>query len=501
VGVAGRVLTAPALVERLAPAPDPEEACARLRDLPYVVWLDGGPAGRPADTAVGRYSYLTADPAIVLRDRGGGVERMPSPGGAWTRLDADLLDAARAELAPHRAAAIEGLPPFQGGLAGYVGYECGARLERIAPPAAERDAPPDAVLGLYDWVLAWDHASGAAWIVSTGLPETGAAREARARHRIEVVLRRLSGEAPIAGSTGDASAAPTSAPPGPSPSAGRPVPRFESIGLGSTFTRDGYLAAVERVRAYVLDGDIFQANLSQRFEAPLREPAWELYRRLRRRNPAPFGAYLELPDAAVLSVSPERFVQLGPDGTVETRPIKGTRPRGADAAEDAALAAELAASGKDRAENVMIVDLLRNDLARVCEAGSVRVPSLLALESHPTVHHLVSTVTGRLAPGHDAFDLLRATLPGGSITGAPKVRAMEIIAELEPAPRGVYCGAIGWIGVSGAMDTSVAIRTAVAQRGRIRFGAGGGIVLDSEPAAEYDETIAKARAFIEVLGA
>jgi para-aminobenzoate synthetase component 1 len=269
--------------------------------------------------------------------------------------------------------------------------------------------------------------------------------------------------------------------------------------IRSGFTRDGYLAAVERVREYILAGDVFQVNLSQRFEAACGLEPFAFYRRLRDVNPAPFAAYLQGEAFAVASASPERFLQVTPDGAVETRPIKGTRPRGPTPEEDQALVVELMASEKDRAENVMIVDLLRNDLSRVCRPGSVDVPALCALESHPTVHHLVSTVSGALEPGRTALDLLRAAFPGGSVTGAPKVRAMEIIAELEPVARGVYCGAIGCMSVTGAMDTSIPIRTATLQGGRAWFHAGGGIVADSDPALEFDETLAKAAGILRAL--
>jgi para-aminobenzoate synthetase component 1 len=269
--------------------------------------------------------------------------------------------------------------------------------------------------------------------------------------------------------------------------------------LRSTFTRDEYLDAVTRVREHILAGDIYQANLSQRFDAPLRESAWSLYRRLRTQNAAPFAAFLDLPDATILSASPERFLQVDEAGHVETRPIKGTRARLEDPAADAAAGEALLASAKDRAENVMIVDLMRNDLSRVCAPGTVRVPELFALERYATVHHLVSTVVGTLGPGKTAFDLLRAAFPGGSITGAPKIRAMEIISELEPTERGVYSGAIGYISLSGAMDMNIAIRTAVVRDGRVYFSAGGGVVADSDPVREYQETLDKARGIIEAL--
>jgi para-aminobenzoate synthetase component 1 len=258
---------------------------------------------------------------------------------------------------------------------------------------------------------------------------------------------------------------------------------------------------VQRVRDYIFAGDIFQANLSQRFEAPLHESPWSFYARLRGRNAAPFAAYFETPDASVISASPERFLRVDRTGFVETRPIKGTRPRGLSPEHDAALGQALAESAKDRAENLMIVDLMRNDLSRVCAPRTVRVAELFSLEHYATVHHLVSTVVGQLESGYDALHLLRAAFPGGSITGAPKLRAMEIIAELEQSQRSVYCGSIGYWSVSGDLDTSIAIRTAIARDGRVYFSAGGGIVADSDPEQEYRETIDKARALIDALAA
>ena len=266
-------------------------------------------------------------------------------------------------------------------------------------------------------------------------------------------------------------------------------------------THAGYLDAVARVREYILAGDVFQTNLSQRFDAPLVGSAWTLYRRLRECSPAPFAAYLDFPEALVLSASPERFLQVDPAGHVETRPIKGTGPRGFGPEHDSALGAALVESGKDRAENLMIVDLMRNDLSRVCAPGTVRVRELFALEHYATVHHLVSTVVGTLVPGADGLDLLRAAFPGGSITGAPKVRAMEIIAEIEPSVRGVYCGAIGYRSLTGALDANIAIRTALVVGDRVFFSAGGGIVADSEPESEYRETLDKAHGMIDALAA
>ena len=492
------------LFDNLGTAGDPIEIVSRFLDLPYLLFLDSATGTTLAAEShqLGRYSFLSADPARVLRSKGR-VTELGGPGRPWTPIDADPLIAVRELLAPFGAAPVFGLPPFQGGAAGYVGYDYGAVLERL--PAARYDdlAIPDVVLGLYDWVIAWDHRLDTAWVVSTGLPETGAAQAVRARERLAMVQERLRGPARPAprlprAPSGD----------GTRPHAGALVeaPSYpvlgvdgaEAVGLRSTFTHRGYLDAVARVREYIVAGDIFQANLSQRLQAPLVEPPFELYTRLRDRNPAAFAAFLDFEDVRVLSASPERFLRLD-ERHVETRPIKGTRPRGLGPMHDAALGRALSESDKDRAENVMIVDLLRNDLSRVCRPGTVRVPELFALEQHPTVHHLVSTVVGELDAAADAVDLLRAAFPGGSITGAPKVRAMEIIAELEPSRRGVYCGSIGYLSVTGAMDTSIVIRTYLALRGRVYFQAGGGIVADSDPELEYRETLDKARALIGAL--
>jgi len=468
-------------VEELVPPPDTVRSAELIGGLPYRLFLDSASRGG----RLGRYSFLTADPVAVVRSKG--------------TETGDALEAVRELIRPHATEALEGLPPFQGGAAGYLAYEWGRRLEpRLPAPRYDDLGLPDVVLGVYDWVLAWDHGQSRAWLISTGLPETlPDARSRRAKERAARVRLYLAGEAGSAPAEG-------------APHAGsgiRPAPSYRveggwwdpRLGLRSSFTHAAYRDAVAQVREYILAGDIFQANLSQRFEAPLEEPPWALYRRLRTRNAAPFAAYLDAGDFTLLSASPERFLRLEVSGHVETRPIKGTRPRGVGPEHDAALGLALVESEKDRAENLMIVDLMRNDLSRVCRPGTVRVEELFALERYASVHHLVSTVVGDLAPGTDAGDLLRAAFPGGSITGAPKIRAMEIITELEPSARGVYCGAIGYWSVTGALDMNIAIRTAVARGGRVSFNAGGGIVADSNPEQEYRETLDKARGIIDAL--
>lgn len=485
------------LVEELVPVPDPVECCARFRGLPFLLFLD---SARDPER-FGRYSFLAADPAIVIHGKGATAVRTDTATGRTTLLATHALGAVRETLAPHRAEPFPGLPPFQGGAAGYLSYDWGAVLERLPSPRYDDLAIPDVVFPIYDWVIAWDHLERRAWVISTGLPATGAEKSQRSAIRLRAVLARLRADSL------SAEISPSLSPTVPAEQDVEMAPSYPvsdtelpaDIDLRSSFTHRGYLDALTHVREYIIAGDIYQANLSQRFEAPLTESPWTLYRRLRAINPAPFAAFLDFGAVTVASASPERFLRLDTAGRVEARPIKGTRPRGVYPAHDAALGRALQESAKDRAENLMIVDLMRNDLSRVSVAGSVRVPEIFALERYATVHHLVSTVTGTLEPGRDAVDLLCATFPGGSITGAPKVRAMEIIAELEPSRRGVYCGSIGYISLTGVMDTSIVIRTYQVVRGRVYFSAGGGIVADSDPEQEYRETFDKARALIRAL--
>ena len=535
-------MSAAALVHELVPPPDPAESCARFAGLPFRIFLD---SARDPDR-LGRYSFLAADPSTVVRSKGTRAERITLADGTAHPLDGHALEAVRGLLAPHAREPLPGLPPFQGGVAGYIGYDWGAVLERLPAPRYDDLAIPDVILGLYDWVIAWDHLDRRAWIMSTGIPCTGAERDRRAADRLAMVLAQLSAggsdRAPVipsaARNRSPGGEIPQSlsllrndkpilsfraqrgiAPPLSRDSSVAPLPGTDradvvrapsysvrgpdlpaSVELRSSFTHRGYLDAVARVREYILAGDIFEANLSQRLEAPLRESPWSLYQRLRALNPAPFAAFLDFGDVRILSASPERFLRLTPERHVEARPIKGTSARGVYPEHDAALSRALADSVKDRAENLMIVDLLRNDLSRVSVPGTVRAPELFALEHYSTVHHLVSTVVGELAPDRDAVDLLCATFPGGSITGAPKIRAMEIIAELEPSRRGVYCGSIGYLSVTGALDMSIVIRTYLALGRRVYFSVGGAVTADSDPEQEYGETLDKGKALIAALG-
>jgi para-aminobenzoate synthetase component 1 len=457
---------------------DAWEACCKLADAPHLLFLDSA-----QHSGLGHYSYVTADPFtwLTARDR-----RIHEAGAALTAIDPFAVLAER--LTRHRLPRLDGLPPFQGGAAGLLGYELCHHLERLPRPTFDERVTPDLAVGLYDWVLSFDHETGRSWLVATGLPAEPARRLSRAQRRLEQVKRLLDRPAPPPRSL-PARPATLSAPQ-------RPVPGL--AGVSSNFERDAYLATVRRAIEYIHAGDCFQVNVSQRLLTPAREPPLALYRRLRQRNPAPCAGYFDLGDAAVISASPERFLRLE-DGCVETRPIKGTRPRGRTPEEDRALATELRHSAKDRAENVMIVDLLRNDLGRVCAYGSVEVAAVCRLESYRYVHHLVSEVRGRLRPECGAVDLVRAAFPGGSVTGAPKIRAMEIISELEGVTRGAYCGSLGYLGFDGSMDTNLLIRTLVQAGGWLRYSVGGGIVADSQPEQEYDETWHKAAGLLAPL--
>jgi para-aminobenzoate synthetase component 1 len=473
------------VVEELTPTPDPWAVCQCLADLPHTLFLDS--AFR--HPSLGRYSYVTSDPFEWLWSR----RRLTRVSGeAQAREPADPFAVLAERLARFRVGPVAGLPPFQGGAAGLFGYDLCHHLERLPRPPVDEFEVPDLAMGLYDWVVAFDHVAERAWLVSTGFPETvPGPRRRRAERRARTVKSRLAQAVPQTAGPATGPRLPLVQPVRP-----WPVPGFE--GLVSDFSRDGYLAAAHRAIEYVHAGDCFQVNLSQRLLYPARVAAPVLYQRLRERNPAPFAGYFDLGEFVLASASPERFVYVE-KGEVETRPIKGTRPRGATPLEDEAHVRELLHSAKDRAENIMIVDLLRNDLGRVCAYGSVRVPAVCRVETYRFVHHLVSEVRGRLRPGLGPIDLLRAAFPGGSVTGAPKIRAMEIIAELEPTARGPYCGSLGFLGFDGTMDTNILIRTLTLGRGWVQFPVGGGIVADSVPEREYEETWHKAEGLLRAL--
>ena len=419
-------------------------------------------------------------------------------------------------LAGLTAQTVPELPPFQGGAAGVFSYDLNRGLERLPRPRFDEFGVPALAVGFYDVVLAWDHLTQQAWLISQGLPESDpAARRQRAESRLGQFRAALAdGCEASAGLSQDVTASAGSLAGeearlfrksrASGVSSVRPdqlAPQYPvagSTGLTSNFAADAYRQAVQRVVDYIYAGDAFQVNLSQRLLYPAETDSVSLYLRLRQRNPATFAGYFDLGTFQIVSASPERFLQVR-QGQVETRPIKGTRRRSLFPESDLYAGDELLSSEKDRAENVMIVNLLRNDLSRVCTPDSVHVTQLCHLEVYQYVQHLVSAVCGKLAEGRTPLDLLRAAFPGGSVTGAPKVRAMEIIAELEPTARGPYCGCLGYLGFDGAMDLSILIRTITAGRGWWQMPVGGGVVAQSKPQAEYEETWDKATGLIKAL--
>ncbi|HEX77905.1 MAG TPA: aminodeoxychorismate synthase component I [Dehalococcoidia bacterium] len=446
-----------------------------FKDRPFCFFLDSGMDPHK----LGRYSFLGAEPFLVLKSRGPEITLLQANDEAQVEKG-NPFDVLRDALNAYRLDSGPAPIPLVGGAVGYFSYDLCHFIEKLPSSAIDDLELPECYLGLYDVVVAFDHLANKVYIASTGFPELEEARRLhRARERLEETRRLL-----------------TSAQ-GLIPARHEPE-IYSQIEIRANFTRDEYLEAVARTREYICAGDIFQANISQRFEAELGVAPDELYLKLRQVNPAPFAAFLSYPEAAILSASPERFLKVSGDW-VETRPIKGTRPRGRTPEADQALARELLGSVKDRAENIMIVDLERNDIGRVCRYGTVRVLELAILETYPTVFHLVSTVVGQLRPDKDRIDLLKASFPGGSVTGAPKVRAMEIIDELEPTRRSVYTGSIGYLSFDGGMDLSIVIRTFIVRGGRAYFQVGGGIVYDSEPEAEYMETLDKAKALVQAL--
>ena len=462
-----------AIAEAL-PWVDPLAYFSAVAETPYAIWLDTADTRHPA----GRYSFIMHDPfeTLTLKNPHDNPfaqlkTKLAQWQEDWAGLEAHWPDS----------------PPFKGGAAGLFGYDLVQSLEKLPrhlPPYAVDDTRlPDMAVGFYDLVLGFDHQTHRCFVFSTGFPSHGAAERSNlARLKIENLKKTLHG-----------------------------LPKVPAAHFPASGKMDGYINAdieasifksrVQKVIDYIHAGDIFQANLSHRFSGHIASDDTPLtyYARLRHISPGPFAGYANFGNWVLASASPERFLECKHQ-RVETRPIKGTRPRSGDPKTDMALLEDLKTSQKDRAENVMIVDLLRNDLSRVCEDGSMKVSALCELETFETVHHLVSIISGQLRSGMSPPDLLEACFPGGSISGAPKIRAMEIIAELENNTRGPYTGALGYIGFDGAMDMNILIRTAVIRDKKITFQVGGGIVADSQPEAEYLETLDKARGLITAIG-
>jgi para-aminobenzoate synthetase component 1 len=433
-----------------------EQAMEWMRCVPYGFFLDSGmdPSAENRPQWLGRYSFLGFLPFLVFRSKGRFIEIITD--GRHEKRSGNPFKVLRELLRRFQLPDAPDTPALPGAAVGYLSYDLRHFVEKL-PRRAQDDAHvPDVYLAFYTRVITLDHLSGKAYYARYVPPALPAFFDAPLKRNTQHLTRNA---------------------------------------LNSNFTREEYLSAVQRVKNYIANGDVYQVNLSQRFASPMRGTPQELYLRLRQVNPAPFAAFLKFPEFAVVSASPERFLHFDPrTRRVHTRPIKGTRPRGKTEEEDERLAQELMRSEKDRAEHVMIVDLERNDLGRVADIGSVRVSEMATLETFPTVFHLTSTIEARLREDQDRVDLLQATFPGGSITGAPKIRAMEIIDELEPTARGIYTGSIGYFAFDGRMDLNVAIRTMVVKDWTVSFQVGGGILADSDPEAEYQETLDKAAA-------
>ncbi len=433
-----------------------EHYFSTLQHLPWSMMLHSG----HADHAYNRFDILVAEPCATLVTTGECTVIRDNQGERRSTHDPLVLLQQCIDQAKIKPAISETLP-FQGGALGLFGYDLGRRFEKL-PQQAENDiALPDMAVGIYDWALIVDHHLQQVTLLSYG--------------DIDARLAWLSQQTPPA------------------------VPPFRlTSSWQSNMTRESYGEKFRQVQAWLQSGDCYQVNLAQRFQARYQGDEWQAFVHLNHANRAPFSAFIRLDDGAILSLSPERFIQISAD-VIQTRPIKGTLPRHQDPQEDARQAEKLAASPKDRAENVMIVDLMRNDIGRVAVPGSVRVPELFVVEPFPAVHHLVSTVTATLPTTLHASDVLRAAFPGGSITGAPKIRAMEIIDALEPQRRNAWCGSIGYLSFCGNMDTSITIRTLTAWQGQLYCSAGGGIVADSEEEAEYQETFDKVNRILQQL--
>jgi para-aminobenzoate synthetase component 1 len=465
------------IIEALEIRYPPEKVFEVFKNQPNSMFLDGGMDYRGA----GRFSYIVANPFLVFKAKGRQTEITTD--SRTDIVEGNPLYHLKKIFNDYRIRLNPPPPFFSSGAVGYFGYDLGWQLEKMPNMASDDVGLADIYLGFYNWTLIFDSLKKQWLISSTGLPERNfQARYTLAKDRIKLIkaqLRSLDDKSTMA-----------------TPITQYDVP-YEPV-LFSNFTKKNYLRAVGRIKQHIAKGDIYQANLSQRFTADLTRQPYELYRRLRTINPAPLASFLNLDTMSVISASPEQFLRIS-DRDVITRPIKGTRPRGRTAEEDRRLEEELLSSTKDRAELVMIVDLERNDLGKVCDYGSVRVGELYALERYATVSHLVATVRGRLHENKDHIDCIKACFPGGSITGAPKIRAMEILEELEPTKRGIYTGSIGYIGFNQQTNLNIVIRTMIAKNDRVYFHVGGGIVADSDPESEYQETLHKAKALIEAL--
>lgn len=453
--------------------PDPAEALSRFSQLSHCLFLDSSRnIASETGQELGRYSFLMADPIDWIE-----CHQVADCPDALERIDS-LLDR-------HAADRLKGLPPMQGGLAGMVSYDFNQAMEAVAKPRCDQFETPLLAFGFYDVVLAWDHQQDRAWLISQ--PWNNAA------DRLQLFIKLLQpGPLPFGLNARESQTTETV-------SVDQQFPVRDRDGLVSNFSPQSYLAAVQQAIEHIYAGDIFQVNLAQRLLTAASGSSVDLYQKLRQCNPAPFGGYFDFGSGQIVSASPERLVSVV-DGMIETRPIKGTRLRTGQPTVDDEVSRQLEHSEKDRAENIMIVDLMRNDLSRICTDDSVHVTQLCKVEQYQSVMHLVSAVQGRLTDNAcRPSELLPAIFPAGSITGAPKVRSMEIIAELEPDARGAYCGSMGYFAANGDVDLNVLIRTIIASKGWWQLPVGGGIVSQSTPESEYEETWTKAAAMLEAI--
>lgn len=418
---------------------------------------------------LGRYSFIGFDPLLIFKSKEDKVYITKSDGTSIvTSSPFERLQ----EILNKYSFEYESELPFVGGAVGYLSYDLCHQIEELPRTAIDDVDIPDMFFGFYDGVVIVDHLEEKTYIAAIGIErdregvieDIKKVIETNNETKIKVEIRE----------------------------------RKEKINIESNFTKDEYIVSLNKLKDYIKEGDIYQANLTQRFACDIDESPYDLYNRLRTINPAPFASFIDFGEGHIVSSSPERFIKID-KGVIETRPIKGTRPRGNTPEDDKLNREELLSSDKDKSELLMIVDLERNDIGRISEIGSVNVTELFHLEEYPTVYHLVSTIKGDIKKELELTDVLRATFPGGSITGAPKIRAMEIIDELEPTQRNIYTGSIGYIGFNGVVDLNIVIRTIICKDSRAYFQAGGGIVWDSDPLMEYEESLHKAKAMMRAI--
>lgn len=451
------------IIEKLDTTQTAFELFQAFKEDPYCFLLDSSMENK----RLGRFSFMGSKPFLVMKSKGRRITLKDKK--KETVMEGNPFDVLQDLLKKYKLDDSCDIP-FCGGAVGYFAYDMCHHIEKLTTSAVDDIDLPDCYFGFYDCILAVDHQQNKVYSIATGLNENPEDALQAMRNKLQYI-----GEED-----------------------GLNQEEYTCGEIVSNFSKDNYMKAVQRIKDYISTGDIYQVNLTQRFSCETKEPPLCLYTRLRSLNPAPFACYIDFAEGQILSSSPERFLKLQ-QNLIETRPIKGTRPRGKTPEEDIRNKSELINSEKDQSELLMIVDLLRNDVGRVSKAGTVKVPELFYPEEYATVHHLVSTVTGEMSPGLDVIDVVKAAFPGGSITGAPKIRAMEIIDELEPTKRNIYTGSIGYIGFNGATDLNIAIRTIIMKNSKAYFQAGGGIVWDSEPQLEYEECLHKAKALFKAL--